>query len=54
MGDPDVEKDYLARKKKLRELHAKLSNPQAKKNQEIYHRIMGSAESEDVDTSKSK
>lgn len=48
MGDADVEKDYLARKKKLRALHSKLSNPQAKKNQEIYHRIMGSVESDDV------
>jgi len=49
MGDADVEKDYLARKKKLKELHAKLSNPQSKKNQEIYHRIMGSAEADDID-----
>lgn len=51
MGDPDVEKDYFARKKKLKDLHEKLSNPQAKKNQEIYHRIMGSAEGDDADSS---
>ncbi|NQZ84454.1 MAG: hypothetical protein HRU03_01930 [Nanoarchaeales archaeon] len=52
MGDPDVEKEYMARKKRLKELHAKLSNPQAKKNQEIYHRIMGSAEADDSDSVK--
>ncbi len=47
MGDPDYEKAYLARKKKLRELHKKLADTKA--NQEIYHRIMGSV-TEDNDS----
>jgi hypothetical protein len=40
MGDPDYEKDYLERKKKLRSLHKRLV--ETKETQEIYHKIMGS------------
>jgi len=42
MGDPEYEKEYLARKKKLRVLHDKLKD--TKHIQEIYHKIMGSSE----------
>jgi hypothetical protein len=42
MGDIDYENDYLARKKKLRDLHKRLK--ETKDVQEIYHKIMGSAE----------
>lgn len=42
MGDPEYEKEYLKRKKKLRMLHDRLKD--TKENQEIYHRIMGSQE----------
>lgn len=42
MADVEYEKEYLLRKKKLREFHKGL--PQSRKNQEIYHKIMGSAE----------
>lgn len=45
MADTDYEKEYLSRKKKLREFHKKL--PQSRKNQEIYHKIMGSSENTD-------
>ena len=38
----EVEKDYMIRKAKLKELHKRLSNPQTKKVQEIYHKIMDS------------
>lgn len=44
MGDPEYEKDYISRKKKLRELHGKLKD--TKHIQEIYHKIMGSSEAE--------
>ncbi len=43
MGDSEYEKEYLERKKKLRGLHKKLKD--TKEVQEIYHKIMGSAES---------
>ena len=46
MGDADYERDYLERKKRLKQLHSKLSSPKAKHIQEIYHKIMGSADSE--------
>ncbi len=42
MGDPEYEKEYISRKKKLRELHGKLKD--TKHIQEIYHKIMGSVE----------
>lgn len=42
MVDVEYEKEYLSRKRKLREFHSKL--PQSRKNQEIYHKIMGSAD----------
>jgi hypothetical protein len=42
MGDTDYENDYLARKKRLRDLHKRLK--ETKDVQEIYHKIMGSAE----------
>ena len=42
MGDPEYEKEYISRKKKLRELHGKLKD--TKHIQEIYHKIMGSNE----------
>lgn len=45
MGDPEYEKEYLKRKKKLRMLHGRLK--ETKENQEIYHRIMGSQEGND-------
>lgn len=54
MGDADYEKEYLARKKKLKNLHNKLSDSKSKHIQEIYHKIMGSTEgqeSEDTDSS---
>jgi len=46
MGDADYEKEYAKRKKKLKLLHKKLNNPESKKIQEIYHKIMGSSEGE--------
>ena len=54
MGDADYERDYLERKKKLKELHSKLSSPKAKHIQEIYHKIMGSTDSENVGESGSE
>lgn len=42
MGDPEYEKEYIKRKKKLRDMHVKLKN--SKEIQEIYHKIMGSTE----------
>lgn len=47
MGDPDYEKEYIARKKKLRSLHKNLLN--SRHTQEIYHKIMGSTEEEASD-----
>lgn len=47
MGDADYEKEYMARKKKLRNLHKNLLN--SKKTQEIYHKIMGSTEEDAAD-----
>lgn len=44
MADADYEKEYLARKKKLKSLHQKLSDSKSKHIQEIYHKIMGSTE----------
>jgi hypothetical protein len=44
MGDADYEKEYLARKRKLKGLHTKLSDSKSKHIQEIYHKIMGSTE----------
>ena len=46
MGDADYENEYLDRKKRLRELHKKLKD--TKDVQEIYHKIMGSAETGDA------
>lgn len=46
MGDADYEKEYLQRKKKLRDLHTRLKD--TKHVQEIYHKIMGSNESSDA------
>ncbi len=40
MGDPEYEKEYMERKKKLRKLHKRLV--ETKETQEIYHKIMGS------------
>ena len=40
MGDPEYEKEYLERKKRLRKLHSRLKD--TKEVQEIYHKIMGS------------
>ncbi len=48
MGDPDYEKEYLARKKKLRAVHQNLKD--RKKIQEIYHKIMGSNHEQGPDT----
>ncbi len=48
MGDADYEKEYLKRKKALKKFHSNL--PKQKKNQEIYHKIMGSAEGDSVDS----
>ena len=45
MADVEYEKEYLLKKKKLKEFHKRL--PQSRKNQEIYHKIMGSADSSD-------
>jgi len=42
MGDPEYEKEYLKRKKKLKSMYNSLKN--SKEIQEIYHKIMGSAE----------
>jgi hypothetical protein len=39
MGDPQYEKEYLSRKKKLRKYYKEL--PKTKKNQETFHRLMG-------------
>lgn len=44
MADIDYEKEYLERKKRLRHLHTRLKD--TKDVQEIYHKIMGSAEGE--------
>lgn len=44
MGDVEYEKEYNSRKKRLRDMHVKLKN--SKEIQEIYHKIMGSAEGE--------
>ena len=57
MVDSDYEKEYMQRKKKLRQLHTKLKD--TKEVQEIYHKIMGSMEasndnSEDEAKSSSK
>ena len=41
----DYEKEYRSRKKKLKNLHQRLK--ETKDVQEIYHRIMGSSESEE-------
>ena len=49
MGDVDYEKGYLSRKKKLRMLHQRLKD--TKRSQEIYHKIMGSADSTSDDQS---
>ena len=49
MGDADYEKEYLARKKKLKSLHNRLSDSKSKHIQEIYHKIMGSTEGQDAD-----
>lgn len=54
MGDTDYEKEYLAKKKKLRALHGKLSDSKSKHIQEIYHKIMGSQESGTEDSSDSE
>lgn len=53
MGDADYEKEYSDRKKRLKSLHKKLNNPESKRIQEIYHKIMGSAEG-DANSSDSK
>jgi hypothetical protein len=45
MGDEAYEKEYLARKKRLREMHKKLK--QSRELQEIYHKIMGISEGSD-------
>ena len=50
MGDTDYEKEYLKRKKALKQFHSNL--PKQKKNQEIYHKIMGSAEGDAADNSE--
>ena len=47
MGDADYEKEYLARKKKLKGLHNRLSDSKSKHIQEIYHKIMGSTEGQE-------
>ena len=47
MGDAEYEKEYLARKKKLRKLHSRLKD--TKEIQEIYHKIMGSVQDEGKD-----
>jgi len=44
MGDIEYEKEYLERKKRLRELHSRLKD--TKEIQEIYHKIMGSNQDE--------
>lgn len=44
MGDPEYEKEYLERKKRLREIHRKLKD--SKEIQEIYHKLMGCEEGE--------
>ncbi len=44
MGDPEYEKLYLERKKRLRSMHNKLKN--SREIQEIYHKLMGSEENE--------
>ena len=46
MADMDYESEYKARKKKLKQLHQKLKD--TKDVQEIYHKIMGSSESEEA------
>ena len=54
MGDIDYDKEYLERKKKLKNLHKGLKD--SKHIQEIYHKIMGSGEEGDTtgdDSSKS-
>lgn len=51
MGDQDYETEYLKRKQKLRSLHGKLKD--TKHIQEIYHKIMGSAEGDEIDTQES-
>ena len=50
MGDTDYEKEYLEKKKRLRKLHTRLKD--TKEIQEIYHKIMGSAEISDIAESK--
>lgn len=52
MGDLDYEKEYLERKKRLRGLHGKLRD--TKDIQEIYHKIMGSAEAHDQSSDNSE
>lgn len=42
MADADYEKEYMEKKKRLRQLHSKLKD--TKHIQEIYHKIMGSSE----------
>ena len=45
MVDSSYQKEYLERKKRLRELHKHLKD--TKEVQEIYHKIMGSSEDSD-------
>lgn len=47
MADKNYEKEYLERKKRLREMHKKLKN--SKEIQEVYHKIMKDSESTDDD-----
>ncbi len=44
MGDPEYEKEYLEKKKRLREMHKRLKN--SREIQEIYHKLMGYEEGE--------